>query len=804
MNFLIITCRRLAREKFYALVCILSLALGFASSILISLFLISELSFDLYHQNHDRIYRVISNFADLEIPNSGYEIGPLLVRDNPQFLESVRFRRAFESEFIHDELSNSWENVFHTDANVFDVFTINPLLGDTDSIFQDPYSIAVSESFAEFYFGDQDPIGEILSTEKFELRVGLVFEDLPENVTKRYDALLPFELIAIYQPESLVNFSERFLMIPNDTYLYVAEDFDPLSIEAASDYLFETYMETGFLETMGRDSGFSLSVQKLSDLRFGAATLFDDGTGNVSNLYIFAAVAIALLVISCINYVNLATARAATRLKEVAMRKILGASNRNLILQFLYESILLIWTAFFIGILLSMLAIALGYVESFTGKAELSSLLLTPARLSLFVFAGLAIGVVSGIYPALTLARQSMMAVLKPQQRSWRFGLPLRQLLVLVQMIASVIIVSCVFIMLQQASFLAESPMGFKKDNQLVTRIRGAETIRSRNAIMTELMRHNEILSVVEMGSSLGRGLSISLMDVEQENGQTVPITTNNFRTGEGFLETLEIELLQGNMFRAEQADNDIAPILVNETFVKQMEWTQPLGKKVGENEVIGVVSDFHYLPLHEPIAPAYIAPYSDLFLDKLEVSRLERVPMDFTISITGNNLPETTDYIKGVIAQFSNQPIIEVRSLNDVWNEMYDTENQTIVLVGIFGAICIVISLLGLAGLAAYSTQQRAKETAIRKVLGASVTDIIGLLSLNMIKVIALSIIPAILGAYYISNIWLERFSYRAEFSSIPYIQAVAIVGLFSIAILVSQTYRTAQENPVNNLKYE
>ena len=345
--------------------------------------------------------------------------------------------------------------------------------------------------------------------------------------------------------------------------------------------------------------------------------------------------------------------------------------------------------------------------------------------------------------------------------------------------------------------------MGFRKDNQLITRIRG-ETIRSRDAIMTELTRHNEILSVVEMNGALGRGLSVSMLDVEDNNGQTVSVTTNNFQTGVGFLETLEIKLLQGNMFRAEQAGIDNPPILVNETFVNQMEWTQPIGKKVGDFEVIGVIRDFHYLPLYVPIAPVFIMPYSDRFLDELEPRRLERVSMDLTISITGINLTETTDYIKGVIAQFSNQPIIEVQSLNDVWNEMYDTENQTIVLVGVFSAICIVISLLGLAGLASYSTQQRAKEIAIRKVLGASVSNIIGLLSLNMIKVIALSIIPAIVGAYYISNVWLERFSYRVQLGSMPYIMAVALVGILSIAILVSQTYRTAQENPVNRLKYE
>jgi putative ABC transport system permease protein len=804
MNFLIITCRRLAKEKFYALVCVLSLALGFACSILISLFLLSEMTFDMHHQNHERIYRVSTRFGDLEIPATGYDIGPLLVRDNPQFLNAVRVRGAFEKSFTYGDNSSDWEEVFHIDASAFDVFTLTPLLGDNANAFEDPYSIAISESFAQYYFGDNDPIGELINTERLELRVSLVFEDLPENVSQRFDALLPFDLVEFYQPDWQESFGLRFQINSNVTYLYVADSFDPQSFAAASDYLFETYMATEFSNSMGAAVEFHLLLDNLSDIHFINDLMFGEGAGDIANLYIFAAVAITLLLISCINYVNLATARATVRVKEVAMRKIAGASSRHLILQFLAESVVFIGLAFGIGILLSILAIYLGYVEAFTGKADLSSLLLTPIRLLQLLLLGLAVSVLSGLYPAFQLTRQSMMSVLKPPQKSWRLGLPQRQLLVLLQMVASVIIVSCVFIMLQQSNFLAQAPLGFKKENQLVTRIRGAEAIRSREAIVTELSRHNEILSVLEMGGSLGRSLSISILDVENNLGEDVSVTTNNFSAGVGFLDTLEIELLEGKMFRAEQADTDSTPILVNETFVKQMEWTEALGKRVGGNEVIGVIKDFHYRPLHEPIAPVFIAPYSDSFLDDLDPSRLERVPLDFTIKVTGNNTAATRDYIRQVIAQFSNQPIIEIRTMTEIWNGMYDDESQTIALVGIFGAICIVISLLGLAGLAAYSTQQRAKEVAIRKVLGASVPNIIGLLSLNMVKVFALATVPAIVAAYYLSNAWLQRFSYRAEFSATPYLLAIALVGSISVAVLVLQTYRTAQANPVTRLKYE
>ena len=806
MNFLIITCRRLAKEKFYSLLCIFSLALGFASTILISLYLLSEFTFDFYHEKHERIYRVNTGVADIKVSATGYEIGPLLVRDNPQFLDFVRLRQAFEKDFSYGDVSTDWEQVFLADATVFDIFTFEPVAGDIESAFQDQYSIAISESFAEFYFGSRDPIGELLSTEKFELRVSFVFEDQPDNVTQRFDALLPFELIETYEPDYLENYNSRFMLTPNTTFLYVAGNFDPVSMAAASSYLYNTYMadEAQARQTIGETPPVLFTAQKLSDIHFDETLLMDESTGNIVNMYIFAAIAIAVLVISCINYVNLATARAAARTKEVAMRKILGASAKNLVLQFLGESVIFITLAFGVGILLAALTIELGYVEDFTGKTDLASLILTPARLPVFILVGLGVGALSGIYPAWNLARQSMMDVFRPQPKSWRTGVSLRQLLVFVQMIASITIVTCVLIMLQQSSFLVETPLGFKKENQLVVRLHGVDTIRSREAIMTELVRHNEILSTVEMAGAIGRSLSVSVLPVEQNDGETRSFTTNFFNTGVGFLDTFEIPLLQGNMFRAEQLDSENSVVLVNETFVEQMEWNQPIGKKVGRSEIIGVIADFHYLPLHEPIASVFIQPYNDGFLDQLTGNRIETVSIDITMSVTGNNLPATREHIEQVVRQFSNQSIIEIYSLTEVWTRMYDDENQTIFLIGIFSGICIVISLLGLGGLASYTTQQRSKETAIRKVLGASVPSIITELSMNMIKVIGLAVFPAVIGAYYLSGIWLQRFSYRVDPSVTPYLQAIAIVSIFSIAILVLQTYRTAQANPVENLKYE
>ena len=251
MGFFVTTCRRLVKEKYYTFVCIISLALGISGSILISLFLLSEMSFDRYHQNHNQIFRVTTGIGDVEISYTGYEIGPLLVRDNPQFLDYVRFRTAYESEYGYGDKTNTWENIFLADETVFDLFTLIPIQGDLRSAFQDPYSIAISESFARYYFGDEHAIGKVLSTKKFELQVTLVFEDLPENVTMQYDALLPFELMKMYQPDYLEIFGDKYLAPINTTYLHVGNNFDPQSMETASDYLFETYMTTGYQKALG-------------------------------------------------------------------------------------------------------------------------------------------------------------------------------------------------------------------------------------------------------------------------------------------------------------------------------------------------------------------------------------------------------------------------------------------------------------------------------------------------------------------------------------------------------------------------
>jgi len=774
------------------------------SAILIGLYLYSELTFDHFHQNHNQIYRLNATIGDFSAAMSGYETGSILVREYPQFLDSVRMRDAHEQRFQYGDNSNRWEFSMLADQSIFDVFTFRPLQGDMTTALDDPYSIAISESFARFYFADRNPVGELISTNDFEFRVTLVFEDFPENVSQRFDALLPMQLMEVYEPNYLDGFN-RFLGDAS-TYLLVANSFDPGVITSISDQFFDTYMSDGFQNAVGNVGplNFSIGIQKLSDIHFAEALLGDESTESSLNITLFSAVSVAVLLISCINYVNLATTRAALRTKEVAMRKILGANRTALIAQFVAESMLLISLALVISILLVLVASQFGVVEIISGKAELSDLLLSLPVLVAILSAGLMIGLLTGLYPAFSLSQPSMMAIFRPQRGGSRRGLRLRQLLVFVQVGITMVIIISVLIMLRQTDFLMNAPLGFKKDDQLVVKLQGADAIRGRAAVINELTSHSEIVSVVEGFNAIGRSLSISIMPIENQNGERIMTTTHPMRLGTNLIEALEIELLEGINFTEQRAENEINPVLVNETMVRELGWEQPIGRQLGSNEVVGVVADFHYMPLHQPIASVWIAPFADGYLDNLDPRQQANAEIALMISTTGNQIAETRRYIRETVDRLSDQSIIDIVTLNELWNENYEEDTRVTRLVAFFAGVSIVISLMGLAGLATYNNQQRSKEIAIRKVLGASTMNLLMSLTANTFQLILFAAVPATFAAYYLSALWLERFAYRIEWSFLPYFIGFLVIAIFSVSILWLQTLRTVQANPVENLRYE
>lgn len=801
-HFFTISLRRLAKDRFYSAISILSLALGISCALIISLYLISELTFDHHHKNHERIYRVTTEFTGLNIVNSGYEIGPMLAVENPQFENFVRIREAYESEFELLEVSNNWEDVYLADANVFDVFTFDILQGDVSTAFVDPFSMAVSESFAEYYFPNEDPIGKSLDTAEYAFRITLVYKDFPENVNRNFAALLPFDLLEIYNRESRLSSNERFMTPPSYTYILAPPTFDADLIVEASASIVE--------KTIGQELGngsleLKHSLLALDDMHFDQADMGQTGErGDITTIYSFSAVALILLLTACINYVNLATARTSVRSREISLRKILGANRGLLISQFLAESFLVTGCGFLIAVVISIALLKLNFIEEFTGKSELVELLFQPMFLAVIVLGGLIISLLAGIYPAYNLARQSMMQGMKPIRIGWRRYLTLRQTLVFIQLAVSVAIVACVIIMNTQLKYMESSYLGFKKDNQLIVRLRGADLISDLPAIRNELLRHQDISAVSNMQRAPGSGFALRIGRVENNSGEQISKTYNSLEIGEYFFETLEVELIQGRSRSGELQNPEALPVWVNEAFVKEMEWEQPIGKTISGNEVVGVTTNFHFTPMHEPVGPLAITQFSADDYKDLPEARRSRSTTDMIVTVSGENLFETTNYIDEVLAQFTALILPEKRSMDSIWSDVYNDDEKSMQLIAGFAVISVVISLLGLAGLASFTAQEKTKEIAIRKILGASVGEILHLLARSLLLLLLLVIIPSVLLSYLAATSWLERFAYHAGITATPFVLAVIIVAVVSIGNLLLHVYKAANANPSDNLRYE
>ncbi|MCG8416010.1 MAG: ABC transporter permease [Pseudomonadales bacterium] len=803
MKFLSVLLRRVVREKFYSMVCILSLALGFASALLIGLYLYSELSFDHFHHDHERLYRVGTQLDEVGISLTGYEVGEYLTRNYPQFQQAMRLRDAPENRFRVDDLSNEWESVYLSDPAIFDMLTFNILSGDRETALADPNSIAVSESFARFYFGDKDPVGRVISTERVDLEVTLLYEDLPENVTYRYDALIPFNLLEFYEPNYWENINNQFFAPPSRTLVSVSQGFDPAIIEEASQSLFNEHLSGEFQNlTGGVDLEYKLLLHQMDDMHFTAGLVDSQGVGNIQNLMIFGMIAVGLLLISCINYVNLATARAAQRNKEVAMRKILGANSQRLISQFLLESVVFVGLSLSVALGAAYLATQLGYVESLTGKAQLAQLLLTPGALLVLLVGLIVISVAAGFYPALKLSSPSMLSIFRPEYQIGPVVLSLRQLLVLLQMAVSITIIACALLMSQQADYLQEAPLGFRKENQLVVDLQGGDAIRSRQAVMTELLRHSDIDHVAATQNVLGTGISISIQPIEDNNGISQMVTTNPFSASATFLDTMEIALLRGRMFRDDQSNNEVNPIIVNETMVNHLGWEEPLGKQIGSRTVIGVMQDFHYRPMHEEIGPVYILPYGDGFLEGQTEQQYRNADVDLVINHNGRDLSSLRNDVEAIVREITGNEYIEIETLENIWRELYATDTQVLGLARVFAIISILISILGVAGLATYGAQQRARELAIRKVLGASTYSLLKMLSANLLRLLVIAFVPAVFATLYFSQTWMGRYAYTADFSVYPYFLAFLAVGLLGLLVQLLQSWQLARRNPVFTLR--
>lgn len=818
-NYLKITLRNLYRQKLYALINIFGLSLGIACCLILSLYILGELSYDRHHQKHERIYRVVNEYIFNGNANqaamSSQAVGPLLLMDNPDWVEAaVRFQRpggsAGGTVFRNGTDVYYWDNVFLVTLNVFDVFSHEFLYGNPEGALDDGLSIAVSETFARTYFGNENPIGRTLATDTADYRVTLVFADLPDTSHLKYDVLISMNRVGSL-PENEARLQQLLGNISNYTYLLMSENFNP----AEFDRMFANF-KTNRVDAMARQFGLQDSfdarfwAQNLADIHLESGLEFDLPTGNIFYLYSFGGVALFILSIACINYVNLATARSLQRAREVGMRKVLGAERRQLIGQFLGESLFFVLLSLAVALAVVYLLLNYRLLGNLFGEEIYTAALLTPQLLLWLLGLGFIVALLSGLYPAFYLSSVAPVVALSGDTQASSTSGRLRRVLVLFQFTISIGIISSTLLMSNQMRYVSNLGLGFDKENKLLVTLKGADLIESFTALRNELQMSPGVLGVSTTQNVPGGQMGLIGLNIESDAGIMELQSVNAMAVGEDFLQTIGVNLLEGRDFSQKFLTDVGQSVMVNEALVRAMGWQQPIGKRIesaggpGLNgRVIGVVEDFHYASLYQAVGPLIMmAPVQDFSNANAENRALATMTM--LVNVSGENLQDTLTYVRDVMQRFDPSHPFEFEFLEDQLNQLYTSEQNVLRLITIFASICIFVSCLGLFGLASFTTTRRTKEIGIRKVLGSSSIQIIALLATSIIQLILIGAVVAAIISFLLMNEWLNTFAYRAEINLMVFVLSGALAILVAVITVALQSWRTVRTNPIVALRYE
>jgi putative ABC transport system permease protein len=747
-----------------------------------------ELSYDKFHKNHQNIYRLVevwrmSDGTDYPLARTPYPLGPELKKNYPEIIESIHFNMYREYLVRYKDHIYYEKRLGFADSPFFQVFSFPLIKGNTEKVLSDLSSIVLSESMAKKYFGNEDPIGKSLTIDnKHDFTVSGVMKNVPRNSHIQFDFIANFEFLIAQ------GWSKDWDDHMYTTYVQLTPDTD---LEA-----FGAKIKNFINENEYDDTRVEVSIQSLEDIHLRSH--FDHDFGGFSEqravyVYIFSIIAVIVLLIACINFMNLATARSAIRAKEIGVRKVAGAFRNQIIKQFIGESVFVSFCALFFALIL--MYVFLPEFNALAGKSfNIKMLTNGPMLFSLFAIT-LLTGLFAGSYPAFYLSSFRPHYVLKGIVRSGRKGRAFRRTLVIIQFALSVILLMGTFVVSDQLSYLHNKNLGIKKENIIYFRNRGA-LHDDYNAFKFELMKHHDIESValssdipLHMGGTTG-------VDWEGKN-EDYQVSWAQMSVDYDYIKTFGLEIIQGREFSQEMSTDTKSAYIINQTGAEIIGFENPIDKKfaVWENwgNIIGVVRDFHVRSLHEKIKPVLIHMDS------------ERYSLNYSfIKTNTDNIASVIQYIKKLYQQMNPNYPFQFHFLDAEYEAIYLSEERTAKLFAYFSIIAIFISCLGLFGLSSFITEQRTKEIGIRKILGANVS----LITFRLLKDFSRWVFAAIVIAwpigYYVMNQWLQNFAYRINFSWRILILSGAVTLLIAVATVSYRSIKAATANPVDSLRYE
>ncbi|MFC2158515.1 ABC transporter permease [Acidobacteriota bacterium] len=799
-NYLKIAFRNLLKRKSFTFINVAGLAIGMACFLLIWIYVQFELSYDGFHEKADQIYRVA---IERKYPDkvtlwgrTAMPIAPTFQSEYPEIIKGTRLianNNAFQITLGDKNIYN--EKVIFADPNFFDVFTIPLAQGDPATALAEQNSAVLTRETARMLFGNDDPMLKTLTINNVDYTITGIAEDIPGNSHFHFDFLL--SLITIpnaYNGQQWINAWGAF------TYLLCQEGTDPEVLEAKFPAMVTKYMAPEVVDEVGSSfedfvaagNGYRFFLQPLKDIHLKSKLAQEiEPNGNITYVYLFSLISIFILVIACINFMNLTTARSASRAKEVAVRKTVGSSRKQIIGQFLFESIMLSGLALLVA--LALVSVILRYFNSLVGQELKIGLFSTPFLLPGLILFALTIGILAGSYPALFLSSFQPVTALKGRLRTGSLNNRLRNALVIFQFTIAIVLIVSTVIVSGQIEYMLNKDLGFEKEHVIVIRngnVLGQQVLAFKQNLLTE----SKVIGA--SGSfSIPGGAFDGNVHRQVDTSEDRAVSLSNIFADYDFVQTMGMEVIAGRNFSQEFGTEQNAYIL-NETAVRLLGLQDPVNARITDHfrtyTIVGVLRDFHFKSLHNEISPLAYAVIPGNQANFISVR------------IQQENISETLAILEKKWQEFTGGRPFEFSFLDDDLRTQYEAEQKTKLLTGILSAIAIFIGCLGLFGLASFTAEQRTKEIGIRKVMGGSVTSIIFLLIKDFTKLVGIAFLIASPLAYLAMMQWLKNFRYSINLSVPPFIIAGVLALGIALLTVSYQAVKAALHNPTDSLKYE
>jgi len=792
-NYLKVAIRNIKKNKIYSAINIVGLAIGMASALMITLYVIHEKSFDEFHENSDNIYRVVvkASIGDTKIGQTYTPaiLTPTLLDNYPEVEKSIRFANYNKGCIVkYDEQTFNEQKVALVDSEIFDIFTLPFIKGNPKTALKEPNTAVISETTAKKYFGNENPINKIIRVDEYDCKITGIMRDIPINSHFHFSIL-----VSLYTNNRYKNthwFANNF-----HTYILLKEGVSQASFDAKLPEFVRTYLFQNYEEWESKGNFWEYYLQPIKDIHLNSDLNGEfEANGNSNYVSMFTIIGIFIILIASINYMNLSTARLSGRAREVGIRKVVGSSKFLLMRQFLTESVLLSFLSLILA--LFILHLTLPMFSNLVGVAELS-IPYFDYHLFLPFLIGftLLIGVLSGSYPAIYLSSIGSISALsgkgiKGSKNKW-----LRNGLVLLQFTISIFLLFGTLIVDNQLDYLQSKNIGLDKEQVVV--IKTPLSLEQRSEPFKDALRENSsVFSVAGAHNFPGIGFNnIGFKAEGLEDG----ITLNLFLSDYDFMKTIKLEIESGRFF-SKDFQTDTSGIILNEAAAELLGWEDPLSMHLSPHNdhqysVIGVVKDFHYESLHQTVRPAAIL---------LRTGYFEWSERYIAVRIETGNISSTLEYINNEWDKFSSDVPFEYSFLNDEFDKLYHNELRTSQLSSVFSFLAIFVACLGLLGLASYTAELKTKEIGIRKIHGASVGSLILMMEREFTLWVIIANIIAWPVGYYVMNKWLESFAYRIDLSLLEFIISGGLALTIALLTVSFQSFKAASANPIDSLRNE